>query len=246
MLTSVSTVVVLYVWLLSLLTSLEEMTQRWLKPVYSTETLCNTAEMLVAKLSPSWQSRRRLACRRELCSLLPTLAPHIRPDCSNTEPTKAESVRVCFSCVKPQVGAGDRRNLETFFPEHCFSTPFPYFWSTNGRSLWSACIRRSGVGAPSLLLRRSHLLPSLFALLSVAFSCRPINHTYTYTHRSRHIHTSTHLSATRLCRHLNACILMHGSALAEASHGSCVCTECTEYAYSVKFNVALFREHLLQ
>lgn len=115
----------------------------------------------------------------------------------------------CFSCVKPRVGAGDRGSRETFSPEHWFSTPFPPSWSTNGRSRWSACIRRSRVGAPSLLLRRSHLLPSLFALLSVAFSCRPINHTYTYTHTHTeltytHIHTSINNSPLQTFKRLHA------------------------------------------
>lgn len=42
--------------------------------------------------------------------------------------------------------------------------------------------------APSLLLCLSHLLPSLFALLSVALPCQPIHQTHTDTHGLKYTH----------------------------------------------------------
>lgn len=168
-------------------------TQRWLKPVYSVETLCNTAKMFVAKLrhlALPWRSRWRLACHRELYSLGPTLAPHIALITPTLNPLKPECECVFLMCKTASQGWRQRESGD-LFSWTLFLHPsdsFPYFWNTNGRSRWSACIRRLGVGAPSLLLCRSHLLPSLFALLSVAFSCRPINHAYAYTR----IHTLTY------------------------------------------------------
>lgn len=168
-------------------------TQRWLKPVYSVETLCNTAKVFVAKLrhlALPWRSRWRLACHRELYSLGPTLAPHIALITPTLNPLKPECECVFLMCKTASQGWRQRESGD-LFSWTLFLHPsdsFPYFWNTNGRSRWSACIRRLGVGAPSLLLCRSHLLPSLFALLSVAFSCRPINHAYAYTR----IHTLTY------------------------------------------------------
>lgn len=127
--------------------------------------------------------------------------PHT--DYSHTE-LKTKSMSVCMCHVRNrgwrQRASGDLYSCTLFLHP---SDSFPYFWNTNGRSCWLACIRRLGVGAPSLLLCRSHLLPRLFALLSVAFSCQPINQTYIHTRAD----TCTHLSAAGRCRPLSGCIL---------------------------------------
>lgn len=93
---------------------------------------------------------------------------------------------------------GDRGSQETFTREHCFFTPLTVFLISGIQMAEAAGRHASGDwewGPPSLLLCRSHLLPSLFALLSVAFSCRPINQTYTYTPGLTHAHICQQLAA---------------------------------------------------
>lgn len=156
--------------------------------------------MFVAKLrhpALPWRSGWRLACRRELYSLQPTLAPHIALITPTLSPLKPECECVFLMCKTASQGWRQRESGD-LFSSTLFLQPsdsFPYFWNTNGRGHWSACIRRLGVGAPSRLLCRSHLLPSLFALLSVAFSCRLINHTYTYTPRLTYTHICQQLAS---------------------------------------------------
>lgn len=125
-------------------------------------------------------------CHWALHSLWPTLAPYLalispllswNPQC-----------KCIFVCVRPREPERESEGVKK--KERPFSLGWTLSLHPSDSFLISLIQMAASAGrhasgawewAPSLLLRLSHLLPSLFALLSAALPCQPIHQTHTDT-----------------------------------------------------------------